>query len=83
MSLKVERIVTGPFQENSYVAWQDGLPSCLVIDPGDDPGLIIEVIFGKDLTPIAVVNTHEHLDHIAGVSYLKEKYVIQFYLHPN
>ena len=83
MSLKVERIVTGPFQENSYVAWQDGLPSCLVIDPGDDPGLIIEVILGKDLSPIAVVNTHAHLDHIAGVSDLKEKYGIPFYLHPN
>ena len=79
MSLKVERIVTGPFQENSYVAWQDGLPSCLVIDPGDDPGLIIEVILGNDLSPVAVVNTHAHLDHIGGVSDLKEKYGIPFY----
>ena len=83
MSLNVERIVTGPFQENSYVIWQDGSPSCLVIDPGDDPELIIETILGKGLHPIAVVNTHAHLDHIGGVSDLKEKYVIPFYLHPN
>ena len=61
MSLKVERIVTGPFQENSYIAYRDGLASCLVIDPGDDPGLIIKVILGKALTPIAVLNTHAHL----------------------
>ena len=83
MSLNVERIVTGPFQENSYVIWQDGSPSCLVIDPGDDPELIIETILGKGLHPIAVVNTHAHLDHIGGVSDLKEKYGIPFYLHPN
>ena len=83
MSLNVERIVTGPFQENSYVIWQDGSPSCLVIDPGDDPDLIIETIIGKGLHPIAVVNTHAHLDHIGGVSDLKEKYGIPFYLHPN
>ena len=83
MSLNVERIVTGPFQENSYVIWQDGSPSCLVIYPGDDPELIIETILGKGLHPIAVVNTHAHLDHIGGVSDLKEKYEIPFYLHPN
>lgn len=54
-----------------------------MIDPGDDPDLIIETIIGKGLHPIAVVNTHAHLDHIGGVSDLKEKYGIPFYLHPN
>ena len=83
MSLNVERVVTGPFQENSYVAWQDGSASCLVIDPGDDPELIIKEIVGEGLHPIALVNTHAHLDHIGGVSDLKEKYGIPFYLHPN
>jgi signal transduction histidine kinase len=60
LSLKVERIVTGPFQENSYVAWQDGLPSCLVIDPGDDP--VTEVtLLQQDNTMTAVATMKTEL----------------------
>ena len=81
MILNVERVVTGPFQENSYLAWQDGTSSCLVIDPGDDPEKITQSIEHHDLNPIAIVNTHAHLDHIGGVSELKTHFNISFYLH--
>lgn len=81
--IHVERIVTGPFQENSYVVWQDGLPSCLFIDPGDDEDNLISFIQTKDLSPIAIVNTHAHLDHIGAVDSLKSSFNIPFYLHPN
>ena len=83
MTLNVKRIITGPFQENSFIAWQKGLVACLVIDPGDEPGLIQNAIEEEDLEPVAIINTHAHLDHIGAVTELKNEFGISFYLHKN
>jgi len=83
LSLNVKRVVTGPFQENSFIAWLDDLSSCLIIDPGDDLQKIIDCIRKRNLEPIAVVNTHAHLDHIGAIAGLKKEFGISFYLHPN
>ena len=42
-----------------------------MIDPGDEPGLIQNAI-EEDLEPIAIINTHAHLDHIGAVIELKK-----------
>ncbi len=81
MSLRVETVITGPFQENSYIAWYPDSPEALLVDPGDDDPLIIQALGDHNLIPIAIVNTHAHLDHIGAVHPLKEKYGIPFYLH--
>jgi|TARA_B110000438_G_C15812604_1_gene650338 hydroxyacylglutathione hydrolase len=81
--LNIEWTVTGPFQENSYIVWKENTESCIIIDPGDDFENIIKMIDKNSVKPIAIVNTHAHLDHIASVSDLKECYDIPFYLHYN
>ena len=81
--LNIEWTVTGPFQENSYIVWKENTESCIIIDPGDDFENIIKMINKNSVKPIAIVNTHAHLDHIASVSDLKECYDIPFYLHYN
>ncbi|MEA1881597.1 MAG: MBL fold metallo-hydrolase [Candidatus Marinimicrobia bacterium] len=81
MSLNVETVVTGPFQENSYISWYPGSPDAILVDPGDDDPLIIQALGSHNLVPIAIINTHAHLDHIGAVQPLKEKYQIPFYLH--
>ena len=83
MSLNVETVVTGPFQENSYILWYSGSSHTVLIDPGDDPQLIIHAIEDQNLDPIGIINTHAHLDHIGAVYPLKEKYQIPFYLNVN
>ncbi|MBT5363754.1 MAG: MBL fold metallo-hydrolase [Candidatus Marinimicrobia bacterium] len=81
MSLNIERVVTGPFQENSFITWQDNSKFCIIVDPGDDAHLIIQQLENLNLEPLAVINTHAHLDHIGAISDLKEKFTIPFYLH--
>ena len=83
MNLIVESIVTGPFQENSFVGWNSNSDKAFLVDPGDDAHLIIDVIKKNNLIPKFIINTHAHLDHIGAVQLLKEEYKIPFYLHTN
>ncbi|OWK37862.1 MBL fold metallo-hydrolase [Fimbriiglobus ruber] len=71
MQVHVHRIESEPFAENSYVVWAEGSHEAFVIDPGFEPDLILDVIRKKRLTLAAIVNTHGHIDHIAGNRALK------------
>lgn len=67
-------IVSDPFAENSYVIHRADSSDCLIIDPGFEPDKITAVINEKKLTPRAILNTHGHVDHIAGNETMKRLY---------
>jgi glyoxylase-like metal-dependent hydrolase (beta-lactamase superfamily II) len=71
---QLTRIVSAPFEENSYVAYRSGSTECLVFDPGTEPEPIIDSIASKGLTPAAILLTHGHADHIAGNAALKKRW---------
>lgn len=75
--LKVEIFVDGtPFQENAYLVRPSNSTACWLIDPGFPPtaGGMIEAIQAGGLTPEAIVITHVHSDHIAGIPELRAAY---------
>lgn len=57
----------GPFETNCYVVTAAGTNECWIIDPGLDPGEMIAAVRSGGLKPVAVILTHAHLDHVAGV----------------
>ena len=67
MKLIIQSIVTGPFQENTYIVGDQLSNQCVLIDPGDEDQKIIQVLEKNNLQPIAIINTHAHLDHIGAV----------------
>jgi glyoxylase-like metal-dependent hydrolase (beta-lactamase superfamily II) len=77
MVLKVENKL---FPSNTYLLANE-TNYCVIIDPGLSPELIGDEIEKNNLKPECIVCTHGHFDHIASVSYFKEKYNIPFYLH--
>lgn len=73
-ALDIQTIVSQPFEENTYIVWETGRTDALVIDPGLEPELIVQVLADQNLTVAAILNTHGHADHIGGNAYLKKAF---------
>jgi glyoxylase-like metal-dependent hydrolase (beta-lactamase superfamily II) len=72
--LTVATIVSSDFQENTYVVQLGQRSDCLVIDPGFEPAAILKCLDARHLVPAAILNTHGHVDHIAGNGALKKRW---------
>lgn len=82
--MEVKVFVFNPFQVNTYVLYNDS-GSALIIDPAcsaeDEEEMLVRFISEKKLTPMLLVNTHCHIDHILGVESLKKRYGIECAAH--
>lgn len=81
--MKIDRLILGSFQTNAYVVRRDEeATECLIVDTGLDSRELLAFLEDRQLTPTAVVLTHGHADHIAGLPLLRQRYAeIQVYVH--
>src|SRR4051794_25127117 len=70
----IEPIESAPFGEMSYVVWRPGRGVAVVVDPGFDPDSILAALRREGLDVAALLNTHGHVDHIAGNAALKQAF---------
>ncbi len=71
--LSITTFTLGPFQTNCYVVSASG-PACWVIDASFSPGPLIDHVRREKLTPEALILTHAHVDHIAGVAEVRRAF---------
>lgn len=74
MTMDVVTIESMPFAENSYVLHAPGRDNCVVVDPGFEPNLILDELTDRGWTLAAILNTHGHVDHIAGNRAMKQAF---------
>jgi len=81
--MKIDYLILGGYQTNCYVLRKDdSAKDCLIIDPGLEAAELIEFLDEQKLNPIAVVLTHGHIDHIAGLTVLRNQFPeIKVYIH--
>lgn len=70
----IDVIESAPYAQMSYVLWRPEREDAIVVDPGFDSRTIIELLEHEKRSPAAILNTHGHVDHIAGNAALKEAY---------
>ena len=76
----IKQITVGPFQMNVYIIHKADSNECLLIDPSDELDRIYDYLDENSLKPIAIVNTHAHIDHIRFTKDIQDKYDLPFYL---
>lgn len=80
--IEVRRLVLGPIQANGYLVRREADRAAIVIDPGAEPGTVIEALEEEDARPEAILLTHAHLDHVGGVAGVRRRWEVPIYLHP-
>jgi hydroxyacylglutathione hydrolase len=75
--IQLHRFAFNPFQVNTYVLW-DETKECAIIDPGcygeAEENELSGFIEKNGLKPVRLINTHCHIDHIAGLAFVSRKY---------
>ncbi len=70
----------GQLQSNCYI-YQVSKDSAIIIDPGDDDQYIISKLIENELTPVGILATHGHFDHLLAGFSLQAVFNIPFYMH--
>ncbi|MBQ9941432.1 MAG: MBL fold metallo-hydrolase [Christensenellaceae bacterium] len=81
MGKQVIKIVNEPMSVNTYILFEEDDNKAVVIDPSFASEKILRVLKDEGLTCEAVLLTHGHFDHIAGVSALRETFGAPLYIH--
>ncbi len=82
--LQIRPFTFNPFQENTYLLWNEAL-ECIIIDPGcyepEEKQELFAFIKDNQLKPVRCLLTHSHIDHVLGLKFIEEAYDLLPELH--
>ncbi len=65
--LNIITMPLGDYQTNCYLVWEKDSTKCVVIDPGYNPGTVLNRAEKEGLQIEAILLTHGHFDHVGAV----------------
>ncbi len=72
----------GPWQANCYLAASSAGSECVVIDPGVDAyDGVRAAVTEHGLTPVGVLLTHGHIDHVASATRVAQEWGVPAWIH--
>lgn len=82
--LHVQPFTFNPFSENTYLVYNDS-KEAIIFDPGlynsYDEQELLEYIEQNGIKPKYLINTHCHIDHIFGNTFVSEKFSLDLHAH--
>lgn len=84
--IKIKYFTFNPFQENTYILYDES-GEAIIIDPGmydaGEESELNQFLNEKELSPVKLLNSHAHLDHIFGNQCIVEQFGLKTHLHKN
>ncbi len=77
---QIKFLSVGPLQANCYLL-ADPAGQVAIIDPGGDPEEIFSVIDQEGWSPVVIINTHNHIDHVAANRAVVDRYQVPLLIH--
>ena len=78
--MNVTKLVLGELASNCYIQ-SVGENRCVIVDIGEGAPILLRHLEQSGLTPSAILLTHGHYDHIAGVEQIRKAYHVPVYIH--
>jgi len=75
----IKVLTVGNLAENCIIVIDELTKECAIVDPGAEGEKILKTVEG--LNPVAIINTHGHIDHTGQVGYIKNRLNIPFYMN--
>lgn len=82
IKMRVQAFTAGNFAENGYVAWCETTGQAVIVDPGAAASQMVAAVEAEASPVAAIFLTHAHLDHVEGLSVVREFTDAPTYLHP-
>ena len=78
--LTIKKLIFNPFGENTYIVW-DKSKEAAIIDPGMmsdyENSVVLKFVTDNQLNLRHLINTHAHIDHIAGNGFVKRTFGLE------
>ena len=78
-NLELQKCILGSVYTNCYFLKNKTTGELLIIDPADAPERIVSKVNEMQATPVAILLTHGHFDHIMAADAVRKKYGISVY----
>lgn len=79
--IEIQTLTVGPFQSNCHIVACSETREALIVDAGDEGARILAKVAAMGVKVLAVLNTHAHLDHVAGLFDVVESLRVPVWMH--
>jgi Zn-dependent hydrolases, including glyoxylases len=80
--VKIDVRTVGPFQENCYLVVDEETNRAVLIDPGHEGEVVLDMVRRSGAALEAIWLTHAHIDHIGAIAAVRRKFDVPVHLHP-
>jgi len=77
--LRIDKVKCGRFDNNAYIVRNSATNECVIIDAPEQPENILALLGNTRV--LAILITHNHMDHLAGLDTLRESTKAPVWVH--
>ncbi|MBT8206638.1 MAG: MBL fold metallo-hydrolase [Acidimicrobiia bacterium] len=78
-TFRIRKFCVGPLENNVYLLACAATDTAVIIDAADEPDRIVAET--GDVSPIAILTTHGHFDHVGAAAAIRDHFSIPFRIH--
>lgn len=79
--MNIEKLTVGALENNCYIISDEETKEAVIVDPGDEPDRILDLIKKNEYKVKYIICTHAHFDHIAAIPEMKQELSANIVIH--